>query len=56
MKNTENLHHESHHVQPSNWHIKDKWNTKEYTGLSMKSALWVLQYAKRRISEVNEKI
>ena len=29
---------------------KDKWNTKENTGKSMKNALYVLRYAKRHLS------
>jgi len=29
---------------------KDEWNTKEYTGKSMKNALHILLYAKRHLS------
>ena len=29
---------------------KDEWDTKEYTGKSMKNALYVLRYAKRHLS------
>ena len=29
---------------------KDEWDTKEDTGMSMKNALYVLQYAKRHLS------
>ena len=29
---------------------KDEWDTKEYTGNSMKNILYVLQYAKRHLS------
>jgi len=36
---------------------KDKWNTKEDTGKSMKNASYALYYAKRHLSSLNsEKI
>ena len=33
---------------------KDKWDTKEDTGKSMKNALYVLRYAKRHLSGQND--
>ena len=30
---------------------KDEWNTKEDTGKFMKNALYILQYAKRHLSD-----
>ena len=55
MKNTDDFHLEG---KPSRAHTKstpfpvskDKWDTKEDTGKSMKNALYVLWYAKRHLS------
>jgi len=33
---------------------KDEWDTKEYTGKSMKNALYILQYAKRHLLSQRE--
>ena len=55
MKNTDDFHFEGKPSRATAKSIpfsvsKDEWHTKEWTGMLMKNALYVLRYAERHLS------